>query len=166
MADEMRLPVFRGDGSEYLDQHWFLCKVVWRIKKVVNEVVKRAQFNTTLRDHALSWHMKFVKASVQPKALNGIKTKFSAEFKNPKLDSRCITDLKEIKQKVNELVWEFDQRFKTLIGYLSFQILDDKHKEWFIISLLPNIIFTLMKQKVSSQAEALDISMKLEATPV
>jgi hypothetical protein len=24
MADEMRLPIFRGDGSEDPDQHWFL----------------------------------------------------------------------------------------------------------------------------------------------
>jgi hypothetical protein len=26
MADEMRLPIFRGDGSEDPDQHWFLCE--------------------------------------------------------------------------------------------------------------------------------------------
>ena len=38
MEDEMRLPIFRGDGSEDLDQHWFLCEVVWSIKKVNDEV--------------------------------------------------------------------------------------------------------------------------------
>jgi hypothetical protein len=31
MADEMRLPTFRGDGYEDLDQHWFLCEDVWSI---------------------------------------------------------------------------------------------------------------------------------------
>jgi hypothetical protein len=41
MADEMRLPTFRGDGYEDLDQHWFLCKVVWSIKNVTNEAIKR-----------------------------------------------------------------------------------------------------------------------------
>jgi hypothetical protein len=33
-----------------------------------------------------------------------------------KSESQCITELKEIKQKVAEPVWEFDQRFKTLTG--------------------------------------------------
>jgi hypothetical protein len=54
MADEMRLPIFGGDGFEDPDHHWFLCKVVWSIKQVIDEVVKRDQFSTTLRDRALS----------------------------------------------------------------------------------------------------------------
>jgi hypothetical protein len=61
MADEMRQPIFRGDGSEDPDHHWFLCEAVWSIKKVNDKAVKRAQFSTTLRDHALRWYMKFVK---------------------------------------------------------------------------------------------------------
>jgi hypothetical protein len=28
MADEMRLPTFRGDGSKDPNQHWFLCEAV------------------------------------------------------------------------------------------------------------------------------------------
>jgi hypothetical protein len=74
MADEMRLPTFRGDGSEDPDQHWFLCEAVWSIKNVTDEYVKRAQFSTTLRDHALSWYMKFFQGVVQRKLLNDIKT--------------------------------------------------------------------------------------------
>jgi hypothetical protein len=108
MEDEMRLLIFKGDGSENSDQHWFLCEAVWSIKKVIDEAVKRAQFSTTLRDCALSWYMKFVKAFVQPKALNDIKTALSVEFKKTKSELQCITDLKEIKQKVTEPVWEFD----------------------------------------------------------
>ena len=54
MEHEMRLPIFRGDDSEDPDQHWFLCEVVWSIKQVNDEAVKRAQFSTTLRDRALS----------------------------------------------------------------------------------------------------------------
>jgi hypothetical protein len=60
MADEMRLPIFRGDGSQDTNQHWFLCEVVWNIKNLTNEAVKRTQFSTTLRDHALSWYMKLI----------------------------------------------------------------------------------------------------------
>jgi hypothetical protein len=166
MADEMRLPMFRGDGSEDLDQHWFLCKVAWSIKQVTDEVVKRDQFSTTSRDRSLSWYMKFVTGYVQPKPLNDIKTTLSVEFKKPKSESQCIIELKEIKQKVTKPVLEFNQRFKTLTGHLSFHIPDEQHKEWFIISLPPHIRVPLMQQKVTSQAEALDISMKLEATPV
>jgi hypothetical protein len=58
--------------------------------------------------------------------------------------------LKEIKQKVTEPVWEFDQRLKTLTGHLSFQIPDEQNKEWFIASLLPHIRVPLMQQKVAS----------------
>jgi hypothetical protein len=115
MVYEMRLPTFRGDGSEDPDQDWFLCEVVWSIKNVTNEVVKRAQFSTTLRDRALSWYMKLVQGISQPKPLNEIKNVFIAEFKKPKSESQCITELKEIKQSVVEPVWEFDQRFKTLM---------------------------------------------------
>jgi hypothetical protein len=32
MEDEMRLPIFKGDGSEDHDHHWFLCEVVWSIR--------------------------------------------------------------------------------------------------------------------------------------
>jgi hypothetical protein len=110
--------------------------------------------------------MNSVLGSVQLKLLNEIKTALSAEFKKPKPESQCIIELKEIKNKVIEPVWEFYQRFKTLIGHLIFQILDEQHKEWFIATLLPHIRATLMQRKVASQAEALEISMKLEATPI
>jgi hypothetical protein len=150
MADRMRLPTFRGDGSEYPEQHWFLCEVVCSIKNITNGVVKRAQFSTTLRDRTLSWYMKFVQGVVQPKPLNQIKTVLIVEFKKPKSESQCITEFKEIKQRVFEPIWEFDQRFKTLTGRLSFQILDEQKKEWFIVSLFPHIRVPLMQQKIAS----------------
>jgi hypothetical protein len=108
MADEMRLPIFRGDGSKNPDQHWFLCESVWNIKNVTDEAVKRTQFSATLRDRALSWYMKLVQGLAQPKPLNQIKNVQIVEFKKPKLESQCITELKEIKKKVVEPVWEFD----------------------------------------------------------
>ena len=98
MVDEMRLPIFRGDGSEDLDQHWFLCEVVWNIKNVTDKVVKRAQLSTTLRDHTLRWYMKLVQGLSQPKPLNEIKNALIVEFKKPKSESQCIIEIKEIKQ--------------------------------------------------------------------
>jgi hypothetical protein len=32
MADEMTLPIIRGDGFEDPDQHWFLCEAIWNIR--------------------------------------------------------------------------------------------------------------------------------------
>jgi hypothetical protein len=91
MADEMRLPIFRGDGSEDPDQHWFLCEAMWNIKIITNEAIKRTQFNTTLRDRVLSWYMKLVQGLAQDKQLNEIKNALIVEFKKPNLESQCIT---------------------------------------------------------------------------
>jgi hypothetical protein len=119
MEDEMRLPTFKGDGSEDPNQHYLLCEAVWTIKNIIDEDVKRAQFSTTLRDHALSWYMKFFQG-IALKPFNVIKTMLIVEFKKPKSESQCITEIKEIKKIIYETLWEFDQRFKTLIGHLSF----------------------------------------------
>ena len=78
-----------------------------------------------------------------------IKTTLVKEFKKPKLESQCITKLKEVKQKPTESVWEFDQKFKTLLDHLSFDIGPHQHKEWFIAALLPHIRLPLMQQKVA-----------------
>jgi hypothetical protein len=104
MADEMRLPIFRGDGSEDLEHHWFLCEAVWNIKSITDEAIKRTPFSTTLRDRALSWYMKLVQGLAQPKPLNEIKNALIVEFKKPKSESQCITELKEIKKRVAEPV--------------------------------------------------------------
>ena len=41
-----------------------------------------------------------------------------------------------------------------------------QHKEWFIAVLLPHIRGSLMQQKIESQTEALELAMKLEASPI
>ena len=43
---------------------------------------------------------------------------------------------------------------------------DVQHKEWFISALLPHIRTSLMQHKLVLQIEALEIAMKLEASPV
>ena len=53
---------------------------------------------------------------------------FIDEFKKPKYELQCIRELKEIKQFPTEFVWDFDQRFKTLMAKVRFQMLDIQHK--------------------------------------
>ena len=51
------------------------------------------------------------------------------EFKKPKFEAQYITKLKEIKQFPNEMLWDFDQRFKTVMAQVSFNMSDVQHKE-------------------------------------
>ena len=49
---------------------------------------------------------------------------------------------------------------------VSFQMLDVSHKEWFIAALLPHIRGPLMQQNIAMQTEAVELEMKLEASPI
>jgi len=106
VGGEMKLPLFHGNGSKDPQQHWFLCEVVWRVKQVVDADMKATQLVTMLGDRALTWYMKF--SGGKNKTLNEIQTSLITEFKKPKSESQCITELKEIKQLNRESTWEFD----------------------------------------------------------
>ena len=67
---------------------------------------------------------------------------------------------------VGESTWDFDRQFKVLMGQVTFTISDAQHKEWFIAMLLQHIKIPLTQQKIKSQADALEIAMKLEASPI
>ncbi len=56
---------------------------------------------------------------------------------------------------------EFEQKFKALINQTSFFIPPHQHKEWFIISLVPHIRLSFMKQKMTMQVEAFETTIKL-----
>ena len=87
-------------------------------------------------------------------------------FRKPKSESQCITEIKEFKQAPTKTMWDFDQRFKKLMAKVSFKMSDVQHKEWFIAALLPHIRGSLMQQKIESQIGALELVMKLEASPI
>jgi hypothetical protein len=168
LDNTLRLPEFQGVGSEDPEQHLFVCETIWAAKNVQDEAVNIAQLETTFRGHTLVWYMKLQSTTPtgQARTLAEIRQALLKEFKKPKSESQYITELKEIKQVQNESVWDYDQRFKDLMGRLTFQIPDQQHQEWFIAGLLPHIHRSLIQQKVVSQPEALEIAMKLEASPV
>ena len=64
-----------------------------------SEAIKKAQMITTLRGQALDWYMKFsvVSTGVPQKTLDQIRAGLIDEFRKPKYDSQCITEIKEIK---------------------------------------------------------------------
>ena len=62
------------------------------------------------------------------KTLDEIRKGLLKEFKKPKTKAQYITKMKEIKQFPNEMVWDFDQRFKTLMAWVNFDMSDIQHK--------------------------------------
>ena len=112
--DDITLSVFRGTGSEDLEQFWFLCKALWTTKNIMDQNTRTAQLVTSFRDRDLTWFMKF--SSTQNYALVDIKKSMIKEFKKHKSESQSINELKEIQQKRGESVWDFDQRFEGSVG--------------------------------------------------
>jgi hypothetical protein len=89
-------------------------------KKVQDDAIKMARFATTFRDRVLTWFMKY--SSGKARTLVHVRAALINEFKKPKLESQCFTNLKDIKKKLTKNVWEFDQKFKTLLDQVSFEI--------------------------------------------
>jgi len=75
-----------------------------------------------------------------------------------------IKELKEIKQYINVTIWDFDQRFKTLMERVNFDMNDIQHKKWFIPAFLTPIRLQLTQQKIATLSEVLEIAIKLEAS--
>ena len=59
LVDDIKLPIFKGTGSEDPEQFWFLCEAVWNAKKITDPDVRAVQLITSFRDRALTWFMKF-----------------------------------------------------------------------------------------------------------
>ena len=116
----------------------------------MDDDVKKCQLETTLRSHALDWYMRFmlVPQGGTAKTLGEIYKGLFEEFKKLKSEAQYITELKEIKQFPNEIIWDFDQQFKTLMARVNFQMSDVQHKEWFIVALVLHIRKPLMQQNI------------------
>ena len=126
----MNFPIFNGNGTEDPEQYWFLCESIWTTRKTTNDDVTKSQLATTLRGRAMEWFMRFTRVPQggTAKKLDEIRLGLFEEFKKPKFEAQYITKLKEIKQFPNETIWDFDQRFQTLMDRFSFQMSDVQHK--------------------------------------
>ena len=118
----MKLPIFNGNGTDHPDQYWFLCEVICTARQTVDYDVKKSQLATTLRGRALEWFITFMRIPQggTTKTLDEIQTGLFEELKNPKSEAQYITKLKEIKRFPNDMIWDFDQQFKTLMARVSF----------------------------------------------
>ena len=104
-GDEMKLPMFHGNGTDVPESYWFLCEAVQIARQIVDNDIKKIQLETTL-----DWYMRFVQVphGIVKKTLNEIWEGLLEKFKKPKSKAQYITKLKEIKQFPNETIWDFD----------------------------------------------------------
>lgn len=72
----------------------------------------------------------------------------------------------EITKRVGEMPWEVDQRLKCMIRKANIHLTDSQHHEWFIASLLPHLRIALSQRKIRTQAESLEIAMRLHEMPI
>ena len=56
---------FFGRGNDDVEQHWYLCEAIWRARQTL-DVGKLIEFQTTLRERALRWFIKWSEAHPNP----------------------------------------------------------------------------------------------------
>lgn len=59
MGDDIKMPIFRGLGSEDPDQFWFVANALWKERHITKEDVNKAQLIMMLRERALTWYMNY-----------------------------------------------------------------------------------------------------------
>ena len=103
-GDDVKLPLFHGNGTNVPEQYQFLCEAVWTIRQTTDDDVKKGQLVTTLRGPMLDWYMKFIQVptGTPAKNLDEFKIGLIEEFRKPKSEAQYITELKEIKNFPNE----------------------------------------------------------------
>ena len=117
-GDNTKLPLFHRNGTDDPEQYWSLSKAVWTVRQAMDDDVKKGQLATTLRGRVLDWYMKFTQVPTRTptKKLDEVRRGLIEEFWKLKYEVQYTTELKEIKKFPNDTIWDFDQRFKTLMA--------------------------------------------------
>ena len=111
------------------------------------------------------WYIKH--SSDHPNArIAEIQDAFNKKFSRPKSETHSIIGFKEIVMLPGETPWDLDQCLKSMIREANMIISDAQHHAWFVASLTLHLRTTLSQQKISTQAEALQIAMRLHETPI
>ena len=65
---------------------------------------------------------------------------------------------------LGETPWELDQRLKCTIREANMTLTDGQHRKWFVASLTPHLRNAMSQQRLTTQAEALEIAIRLHET--
>ena len=133
-----------GIGGKAQRNTSFFVKLYGMLNK--DSDVKRAQLIKKFWDRTLNWFMNcfMIPSGGKPKTMAQIQSLMIDEFKKPNSEQKCINEIKYMNQSPNEIVWDFEQRFKNLIHRVSFQIPNAQNKESFIAKLSPHRRLQLM----------------------
>jgi len=157
--------MFKGVENEYLDQFWFVIRAIWEAQGVTDDNIKKATLVSALKDRALTWHIKH--SNDNPNAgISDIQIVLNREFSRPKSEAQSIIRLKEIMMIPGETPWELVQRLKCMIREANMTLMNGQHREWFVSSLMSHLRNALLQQRLTTQAEALEITMSLHETPM
>ena len=47
VSDDVKLPLFHGNGTEDPEKYWFLCETVWTVRQARDDDVKKSQLVMT-----------------------------------------------------------------------------------------------------------------------
>ena len=127
--------------------------------------IKKATLVSALQDSTLIWYIKH--SNDHPNAgIVKIQNVLNREFSQPKSETQSIIGFKEIMMLLGETAWDLDQRLKSTIHKANMMLTDVQHHAWFVVSLTPHLRTTLSQQKLSTQAEALGMAMRLNETRI
>jgi hypothetical protein len=55
----LRLLVLHGMGKNDVEKHWFTFEEILFVKRITDKAVEIAHLETTFKDRALTWYMKY-----------------------------------------------------------------------------------------------------------
>ena len=113
----------------------------------------------------LTWCIKYSNENLNV-GIADIQAMLNKEFSRPKSEAQSIIGFKEITMLLGENPWELDQRLKCTICEANMTLADGQHREWFVASLMPHLKNALSQQRLTTQAEALEVTMRLHETPI
>jgi hypothetical protein len=163
MANPVKIHVFKGLGNKDPDEFWLVVKVVWEAQGITDDHIKKETLVSDLQECALTRYIKYYTDN-STSALANIQTTLNKEFSRPKSEAQSIVGFDEITMRPGERPWELDHRLKCNICEANMNLTNGKHREWFVASLLPHLRVVLSQQKIGTQAESLEILMRLHET--
>ena len=130
---------------------------MWDAVDVMDEDKQITQFAGALRKRALTWYMNFTESLNRSKA--EIKASFLAFFKMEDVAQK----LKDIKQRPEELVREYDKRFKDILSQILIIIDVNLLVQWYVTSLLHHVRAPLRMHDITLLEEAFKKAQQMES---
>ena len=92
-GDDVKLLLFQGNRTKDPEKYWFLCEVVWMVKQLQYDDIKKGQLATTFRGWVLDWYINFLQVLTgnPQNNLEEIRMGIIDEFKKLKSESKYIT---------------------------------------------------------------------------